>query len=501
MRSKDKKNKSGNDRNSRSATNHTSTEDKPNTAHTDAASKTELGGLIDFPEGTSHAYESYKFMQYPYAFNLLRCYEVTLNFIRDNGRILSGGMGVNYALKSRGSLLYKSMDIDYDFYTPTFTRDAYTIVDTLTGITDVDSVHCILGLHKSTMRVRYRFRSVADVTYVPKIIFDEIPTLTYQNVRFTHPCYQMIDQFISFARPYENMPLENMTSRWKKDYTRFSLLSHYYNIPKEITNIINLDGYKEKLTTHRVGTWMLNNRCIAGFGAYYYWVHYLTTGNNVYGEQSFEIKIPSDNPLTLLCDDIDKTIEDINGSAIKYYYPIMDLIPQRAIVESSASSATPTTYEVIDNLGKLVVSKKINGNVWVCGFQYTLVYLLVNAMLYKNKSAAYAYIKLYNLFWEAVRTSNHVALKEMISTCCYGRLNYNDAQHMSVKRMCVSMAGGTYIEAGLPKNYYPSRKREPDYAFDPTTYHGYRFDGTECDELTHVDEYPEECKHLQLAKK
>ena len=149
---------------------------------------------------------------------------IVKKYIIENKLIVVGGMSIDYALRLKGSKLYDDDSLpDYDFYSYQYNFDAYQIAERLHSI-GLNHVSVINANHTSTMRVRVNYTVVADVTYVPKNIFDSLPFIMYRGIKIIHPHYQIIDQHRSLSMPYENTPWEVITHRWEKDAIRYEVL-------------------------------------------------------------------------------------------------------------------------------------------------------------------------------------------------------------------------------------------------------------------------------------
>jgi hypothetical protein len=160
---------------------------------------------------------------------VLSALDVVLNFIKTQELILVGGMAIDMNLRLTGeSYLYEDDELpDYDFYSPNNTAHAYQLGSELCkkGFRDVD---VITAIHTTTMKVRVSGHVVADITYMPPILFEKIPTQIYKNIKIVHPYMIMMDQFTSLSGPFENPPGEVVLERWTKDQKRFNMLLTYY---------------------------------------------------------------------------------------------------------------------------------------------------------------------------------------------------------------------------------------------------------------------------------
>ena len=159
-----------------------------------------------------------------------RALAVVREFIAERGRVVFGGLAVDYALRLQGGRLYPDdKQPDYDFLSPDSVGDAYDLAERLAAA-GFPEANAIRGRHVQTMRVRVAFVGVADVGYVPPAVYGGLPTLDWGGVRFVHPDYQRMDQHLAFCFPLSGAPLEDVYHRWRKDLARWNLLDAGYPI-------------------------------------------------------------------------------------------------------------------------------------------------------------------------------------------------------------------------------------------------------------------------------
>ena len=157
--------------------------------------------------------------------------EVVKQFIEERGLILYGGISIDYALKkAKHKGIYSDDAIpDYDVMSPNYNEDARDLAIILQskGFLNVSDINAI---HFSTRRVRVEYETVADITYIPKVIFDKIPTLEYNGLKFAHPNYQKLDMHKELCYPFENPPREVVLHRSANTIKRFKMLNEIYPI-------------------------------------------------------------------------------------------------------------------------------------------------------------------------------------------------------------------------------------------------------------------------------
>jgi hypothetical protein len=311
-------------------------------------------------------------------------------YIISNNLIVVGGMAIDTSLKLKGTQLYAD-DIlpDYDFYSPNHHIDAYKIAEILHK-TGMENITVINANHTSTMRVRVNYTVVADVTYIPPIIYKNLPVLIYKDLRVIHPHFQMIDQHRSLSLPYENPPWEVIVHRWKKDASRYDLLYKYYPIkkPKELLDAPAKDKFK--LTDSILITSLLfRNQCIGGFAGLLYWIDLakshgfkqttpIEIGNIQIESAGIIVKIPLDSHgVSVYSNDIEKLYTTLKKSKNikkeRMYRRFLDKLQFKIILDD--------TWELFDNAGYMISAYKLDIDIYITNLQNIMLYMLTNYIL------------------------------------------------------------------------------------------------------------------------
>jgi hypothetical protein len=138
-------------------------------------------------------------------------------FIRKKKLIIYGGTAIDFALRLKGDKIYpdESLSVaDLDFFSPNSVEDAYELADMLYN-KGYKEARSIVALHVITMRVDMGDNHfIADISYIPRDVYDKIPYLTYDGMRIVHPDFQKIDLHSSLSFPYDNTPMEVIFHRW-----------------------------------------------------------------------------------------------------------------------------------------------------------------------------------------------------------------------------------------------------------------------------------------------
>lgn len=283
-----------------------------------------------------------------------------IQFIRDRGFIIYGGLAIDYALRLFGDKIYPDdlLQIDYDFFAQDNVSSAYDLADAfydlaINGGHDpklCEGIRAIGALHVKTMRVDIGDNHfIADLTYCPQDVFAALPFLEYQGIKIIHPDMQRIDIHSSLSFPYDYAPFEVIFNRWKKDITRFNLLDKYYPINGcvDALSCISHKGKKDAaeykdavnavITTHSLPSRSVFNGMrkyvLSGFAAY---GAMYTAVKKRHGSPPADIiegvfEISGDNvtiaggEVELVHFNMDKCAEELNLAHIHKYNPYINL--------------------------------------------------------------------------------------------------------------------------------------------------------------------------------
>jgi len=179
-------------------------------------------------------------------------------YIIDNELMVVGGMAIDLALRVKNDNLYneKYQIADYDIIDPN-NVDHANKVGSLLCSNELKNLSIIPALHKTTVRVQMSGYTLFDATYIPQYIYNKIPHMTYDRIKFIDPIFQKIDQFTSLSFLFDLTGIQyNVQHRLKKDDQRKLLLNQYYNleytkddksISTKITNIsLDLNVFNNK---------------------------------------------------------------------------------------------------------------------------------------------------------------------------------------------------------------------------------------------------------------
>ena len=150
--------------------------------------------------------------------------QIVENFLRKKKLVCYGGTAINNILPQQDQFYNKDVEIpDYDFFSPTALDDAKELADIYakTGYTDVEAKS---GVHHGTYKVFVNFIPVADITSLPKALFQAVQkeSIKVSSILYAPPDYLRMAMYLELSRPKGDV------SRWEKVLKRLTLLNKNY---------------------------------------------------------------------------------------------------------------------------------------------------------------------------------------------------------------------------------------------------------------------------------
>jgi hypothetical protein len=161
------------------------------------------------------------------------------DFIKLKGLVCYGGIAINALLPDEDKIYNQDVDLpDYDFFSPNALNDAKELADIYykKGYEDVEAK---AGQHHGTFKVYVNFIGVADITLIPKELFNVVKknAVSVNGILYTDANYLRMSMYLELSRPSGD------TDRWEKVLKRLTLINKYY--PLEIENCKNMDFQRE----------------------------------------------------------------------------------------------------------------------------------------------------------------------------------------------------------------------------------------------------------------
>jgi hypothetical protein len=148
------------------------------------------------------------------------------DFIKRKNLICYGGTAINNILPEEDQFYNKDVEIpDYDFFSYDALNDAKELSDIYyqKGFMDVEAKS---GQHHGTYKVFVNYIAVADITYLPKGIFNVLKkdALRVGGVLYAPPNFLRMSMYLELSRPAGDI------TRWEKVLKRLLLLNKNYKI-------------------------------------------------------------------------------------------------------------------------------------------------------------------------------------------------------------------------------------------------------------------------------
>jgi len=145
-------------------------------------------------------------------------------FLVKTQRVCYGGTAINNILPEEAQFYDKSIELpDYDFFSPEPLQDAKDLADIFYkhGFTEVEAK---AGMHAGTFKVFVNFIPVADISFVPKELYNKIhkKSITKAGIYYSPPNYLRMLMYLELSRP------QGDASRWEKVLKRLTLLNKTY---------------------------------------------------------------------------------------------------------------------------------------------------------------------------------------------------------------------------------------------------------------------------------
>jgi len=145
-------------------------------------------------------------------------------FLKKKHLVAYGGTAINNILPKQDQFYNKDAEIpDYDFYSPNALIDAKELVDIYieNGFQEVEAKS---GQHHGTYKVYVNFIPVADISYLPKELFNAIKkeAIRVGGIMYAPPNLLRMAMFLELSRPAGDV------SRWEKVLKRLTLLNKHY---------------------------------------------------------------------------------------------------------------------------------------------------------------------------------------------------------------------------------------------------------------------------------
>jgi hypothetical protein len=191
--------------------------------------------------------------------------KVVEQFIKSKNRIIYGGSALSKLIlnKNKNAGIYGEYDMpDLEFYSPEPVKDLKDLCDLLFS-KHFKIVQGSQAQHDATYKLFVNIQEIGDISYVPAFIYNKMPYVTIDGIRYIHPKFMYIDYLRMYTDPLMSFrrlekavprgmtllqyyPLEVGSGKMKYD----TLPNTCSNIIKDISELIN-----KSMSMMHVGTY------------------------------------------------------------------------------------------------------------------------------------------------------------------------------------------------------------------------------------------------------
>jgi hypothetical protein len=347
------------------------------------------------------------------------------NFIKVKSLICYGGTAINNILPLEDQFYNKDIEIpDYDFFSPDALSDAKELANLYykSGYTDVEAKS---GQHHGTFKVFVNFIPVADLTQLPKEIYNALKkdSIRVSGILYAPPNFLRMSMYLELSRPAGDI------SRWEKVLKRLTLLNKNY--PLTTVDCNNMEFQREmanKTNEYEIYENVKNtlvNQGVVFFGGYAISLYsqYMPKNLQKKLEKIADFDVISHDPKTT-AEIVVERLKDIgiNKAKIIYHKPIGEIIPEHYEVKIENDTIVfiykPIachSYNIIKNHGQTVKIATIDTML-----SFYLSFLYTNREYYNEFSER---ILCMSKFLFDVQQKNRLQQKGLLkrfSIICYG---------------------------------------------------------------------------------
>ncbi|NBU99438.1 MAG: hypothetical protein EBS19_14730, partial [Spirochaetia bacterium] len=159
------------------------------------------------------------------------------DFIKKKNLVCYGGISINALLPEDDKIYDEEIDLpDYDFFSPNALEDAKELAD-LYNKEGYGEVEAKSGQHHGTFKVYVNFLGVADITSIPKELFNTIKksAVRVNGILYTDANFLRMGMYLELSRPSGD------TDRWEKVLKRLTLINKYHPFNVENCKKLNPD--------------------------------------------------------------------------------------------------------------------------------------------------------------------------------------------------------------------------------------------------------------------
>lgn len=257
--------------------------------------------------------------------------KIVEDFIQKKNLICYGGTAINNILPVEDQFYNKEVEVpDYDFFTSNALKDAKELADLYykEGFTDVEAKS---GQHHGTYKVFVNYIPVADITQLPKEIYNSLKkdSIRVGGILYAPPNFLRMSMYLELSRPAGD------TSRWEKVLKRLALLNKNYPLTSLNCNSIDfqreMDNKSKGDAIYENVKNTLVNQGVVFFGGYaiYLYSQYMPKKLQMKLKKIADFDVLSNDPETT-AQIVKERLKDIDVKNVKIIKrsPVGEIIPE-----------------------------------------------------------------------------------------------------------------------------------------------------------------------------
>jgi hypothetical protein len=257
-------------------------------------------------------------------------------FLKKKRLICYGGIAINNILPSDDQFYNRETEIpDYDFFSPNAMHDAKELADIYfsKGYTEVEAK---AAQHIGTFKVFVNFIGVADITDVPRALFQVIQkdSIVIEGIHYVSANFLRMGIYKELSNP------EGDSSRFEKIYKRLLLINKYYPITDLRCNNVE---YRREMSkeTNKEMIYKILLQTFANYGCVFFGGHALSVYSE-YMPERIQEKFKNLNPdFDVLSTNPKEVLQALKREFQRHK------IPMRFVTRNEVGEIVPKSYEVI----------------------------------------------------------------------------------------------------------------------------------------------------------
>ncbi len=316
--------------------------------------------------------------------------KIILDYIIEKKRIIYGGFALDVYVKNKNinDRIYEDHEFkDVEFYSFEPLVDLKNICDILHKKKFKD----VMGRqaqHSETYTITVNFQGYCDITYMPKNMYDRIPTNKIKNYILIHQNIIFIDKLRVFT--------DLITSNWilEKEIDRIAILQKYYDLELKTKNI-NKKDINEKKPSKKIMNDIIDE--ISKIDEIIFLGEF---ASRYYKKLIFDYKILN---IEIICEDLigigrecykiisnilEKNKLDLKKISVKYYNKYFQFLDKKIEIYYNDN----LLLRIYKNNEKCIpYSNPLSKNIKIGTFNVVLLYNLINQVYYhQNKNHFYS---------------------------------------------------------------------------------------------------------------